>query len=556
MVVKIPANIPYKEIFKIWEDRRIDNRVNLENTVYIILDYMIRQNGINTLWAEPVGLLSTLFKKICSANFIVVKRELIDRGILIQNLNLGNYEVGIRPEMYNLNFNYCNNGLVQRTLISSSTANNYQLFLENGYLYDTNFNEGKDVKHLFDQFTNLEIEILPDIHEYKSAFQQRMQVYLNDNWNKKKLRYLILAKIGQMELNVDDLYDRRFNPKLNNQNLRFHSLFTNIIKELRSFIRINGNELVEFDLKSSNLYVLATILNSEFFTNQQGQYNLFKVYRRLHIKLTNLLDAKGEEPTTEGRGGARRRSIPYLLPTYFEKDDLMHFKQLSFEAGFYEVLIEIAAQHHKDLLLKYPSLENRNSVKNMVLSFLTDTEKKHRKHMAIVKLLDRVFPSVCEFVASNLVFRNIKSPMPYLLQRAESFLVLDIVAKELIKAYPNSKVLTIHDCFLMEDAGLNRNEVINKIKQVLTDFTGITPGVAVKTSNPLLEVDQIVDDTFKKLMGKSMIKEKIDTPEEKRLFSPLRSNQVEAGICSQFSGKRREAALKEFKEYVSKLYDY
>jgi hypothetical protein len=108
----------------------------------------------------------------------------------------------------------------------------------------------------------------------------------------------------------------------------------------------------------------------------------------------------------------------------------------------------------------------------------------------------------------------------------------------------------------MEDAGLNRNEVINKIKQVLTDFTGITPGVAVKTSNPLLEVDQIVDDTFKKLMGKSMIKEKIDTPEEKRLFSPLRSNQVEAGICSQFSGKRREAALKEFKEYVSKLYDY
>ena len=556
MVVNIPANIPYKEIFKIWEDRRIDNRVNLENTVYIILDYMIRQNGINTLWAEPVGLLSTLFKKICSANFIVVKRELIDRGVLIQNLNLGNYEVGIRPEMYNLNFAYCNNGLISKTLDSSSTAKNYQSFIENGYLHEINLNEGKDVQHLFDQFENLEIEILPDIYDFKTAYQNRMRFHLKEYWKKKKLRYLIFSKIGQIEQNVEDLYERKFNPKLNSQNLRFHSLFTNLIKELRSFIRINGNELVEFDLKSSNLYVLATILNSEFFTNQKGQYNLFKVYRRLHIKLTNLLEAKGEEPNTEGRGGARRRNIPYLLPTYFEKDDLRHFKQLSFETGFYEVLIEIAVQHHKDLLLKYPSLRNRNSVKNMVLSFLTDTEKKHRKHMAIVKLLNRVFPSVCEFVASNLVFRNIKSPMPYLLQRAESFLVLDIVAKELIKAYPNSKVLTIHDCFLMEDAGLNRNEVIDKIKQVLTDFTGIKPGVAVKTSNPLLDVDQIVDDTVKKLMSKSMIKEKIDTPEEKRLFSPLRSNQVEAGICSQFSGKRREAALKEFKEYVSKLYDY
>jgi hypothetical protein len=556
MVVNIPANIPYKEIFKKWEDRRIDNKVNLENTVYIILDYMIRQNGINTLWADPVGLLSTKFKKICSANFIVVKRELIDRGVLIQNLNLGNYEVGIRPEMYNLNFAYCNNGLISKTLDSSSTAKNYQSFIENGYLHEINLNEGKDVQHLFDQFENLEIEILPDIYDFKTAYQSRMHFHSKEYWKRKKLRYLIFSKIGQIEQNVEDLYERKFNPKLNSQNLRFHSLFTNIIKELRSFIRINGNELVEFDLKSSNLYVLATILNSEFFTNQKGQYNLFKVYRRLHIKLTNLLEAKGEEPTTEGRGGARRRDLPYLLPTYFEREDLKLFKLLSYEKGFYEVLIQIAENDHKDLLVQYPSLKNRNSVKNMVLSFLTDTEKKHRKHMAIVKLLDRVFPSVCEFVASNLVFRNIKSPMPYLLQRAESFLVLDIVAKELIKAYPNSKVLTIHDCFLMEDAGLNRNEVINKIKQVLTDFTGITPGVAVKTSNPLLDIDQIVDDTVKKLMSKSMIKEKIDTPEEKRLFSPLRSNQVEAGICSQFSGKRRISALKEFKEYVSKLYDY
>ena len=112
-------------------------------------------------------------------------------------------------------------------------------------------NEGKDVEHIFKQFENLEIEILPEIHEFTSMYQGLLHIHLKKYWNKKKIRYLILAKIGKIDQDIEDLFMRKFNPKLNNENLRFHSLFTNILKEFRSFIRINGNKLIEFDLKSS-----------------------------------------------------------------------------------------------------------------------------------------------------------------------------------------------------------------------------------------------------------------------------------------------------------------
>ena len=555
MKVLVPSNIPYNEIFRDWEDVRVDKRVNLKNTLLIILDYMVNKKDLFSLWFDPVGLNSIMFKKICGQNFFDVKPELVKRGILIQNTNEGKYEVGVAPEKYNLKFGFCFKGLVEFQLEPSTAAVNYQSFKENGYLHKINLNEGKDVEHIFKQFENLEIEILPEIHEFASMYQGLLHIYLKKYWNKKKIRYLILAKIGKIDQDIEDLFMRKYNPKLNNENLRFHSLFTNILKEFRSFIRINGNKLIEFDLKSSNLYVLATILNHNFFIEKKGKYNLFKIYRKLHNKQRNLKEAKDKEETTEGREGARRRKSPYLCPTFFEEDDLVKFKQLSFEDGFYESLIQIAKDNYPDLLIKYPSLGKRSSVKKMVLSFLTDTEKKHREHMAIVKLMKRVFPSICEFVASNLVYRNLKSPMAYLLQRAESFLVLDIVARELIEILPNIKVLTIHDCFLLEDANLNTEEIVNKIKKILSDFTGIVPGVAVKYSDPMLEIDIIVEEAVRKIIAKSKTKEQLNTEEEKRLFSPTIINHVKRGISSFFSGDERYAALEDFNTFIIKKYD-
>ena len=63
MKVLVPSNIPYNEIFRDWEDKRVDKRVNLKNTLLIILDYMVNKKDLFSLWLDPVGLNSIMFKK-------------------------------------------------------------------------------------------------------------------------------------------------------------------------------------------------------------------------------------------------------------------------------------------------------------------------------------------------------------------------------------------------------------------------------------------------------------------------------------------------------------
>ncbi|MBX9779859.1 MAG: hypothetical protein K2X26_05905 [Chitinophagaceae bacterium] len=558
MKVLVPANIKYEDIFKPWESKRIDKRLNLENTVYIILDYMLKNGNIWVLWYEVVELHSPMFKKICNQNFFDAMPVLIKMGVIKQNLDDGNYEPLISSKKYNLAYHYCMGGIVEIELKPSSVQKNYQRFQEKGYLHKINLNEGFSTEHLLKQFEGLEIQIMPEIETYKAMYLEEMTKYLRLYWSRKKLRYLILSKMGQMEQNVADLYSRQFNPTQNVKNLRFHSLFTNILKELRSFIRVNGNHLIEFDLKSSNAYVLACILSHDFFYQKKHGLNLNTTFKLLSNKIDNLNKTKEQTKTrgtrTEAEAGGARRRIPYMCPTFYERDDVILFRKIPFEEGFYEHLIAMAKENHEDLIKRFPTLIKRDSVKKMVLSYLTDTEKKHRRNMTIVKLMGKIYPSICEFIDSLLVFKHIDSAMAYLLQRTEAFLVLEILAKKLMKELDLVKIFTIHDCLLIEDNDLNKSEIISKIQKILVEYTGIKPGVSIKKMNPISDVFTIVGNTVNKLKVKSQISEKIGTQQEKRIFSQYEVHYVKVGINMIFGVDKQQEEARKFENFIESLY--
>jgi len=519
---------------------------------------MLKNGNIWVLWYEIIELHSPMFKKICSQNFFDAIPVLVKMGVIKQNLDDGNYEPLISSKKYNLAYQYCMGGIVEIELKPSSVQKNYQRYQEEGYLHKINLNEGFSTEHLFQQFEGLEIQIMPEIELYKTLYQEEMMKYLKLCWGQKKLRYLIISKMGQMEQNVADLYSRQFNPIQNVKNLRFHSLFTNILKELRSFIRVNGNHLIEFDLKSSNAYVLACILNHDFFYQKKHGLNLNTTFKLLSNKIENLNKIKEQTKTrgtrTEGEEGGRTRRIPYMCPTFYERDDVLLFRKIPFEEGFYEHLIAMAKENHEDLIKRFPTLIKRDSVKKMVLSYLTDTEKKHRRNMTIVKLMGKIYPSICEFIDSLLVFKHIDSAMAYLLQRTEAFLVLEILAKKLMKELDLVKIFTIHDCLLIEDKDLNKSEIISKIQKILVEYTGITPGVSIKKINPISDVVDIVGNTVNKLKVKSQISEKIGTQQEKRIFSQYEVHYVKVGINMIFGVDKQQDEARKFENFIESIY--
>ena len=57
-------------------------------------------------------------------------------------------------------------------------------------------------------------------------------------------------------------------------------------RELRYFLRLNGEHLVEVDLTTSHAYTLATILTEDFFNKDDPGYNLHSLFPQLHKSFT------------------------------------------------------------------------------------------------------------------------------------------------------------------------------------------------------------------------------------------------------------------------------
>lgn len=90
----------------------------------------------------------------------------------------------------------------------------------------------------------------------------------------------------ELKNKINSVKKKNFRPKVSQSNHRLNSVITRLNRELRYYLRINGNRLVEVDLKSSQLYVLATILCDRFFSNDSSiEYSLINIYSQLYNEL-------------------------------------------------------------------------------------------------------------------------------------------------------------------------------------------------------------------------------------------------------------------------------
>jgi hypothetical protein len=151
-------------------------------------------------------------------------------------------------------------------------------------------------------------------------------------------------------------------------------------------------------------------------------------------------------------------------------------------------------------------------------------------------------------------YNKIRSAFSLLLQRSESHLVLDIVAKKLIEEYPSNKIFSIHDSFLFEDNGVDIKIVVEKIKQYLKDYTGIIPGIKIKNSNPFESIDEIIEEDIMDVKKKASEKEKNKLDEKDRIFNTQRIRLVNLGINELVRTYGSEDELEEFEGFINDLY--
>jgi phenylalanyl-tRNA synthetase alpha subunit len=77
---------------------------------------------------------------------------------------------------------------------------------------------------------------------------------------------------------IENIEKGEFNYSVSMSNHRVNSVFTSMKRELRYFLRTNGESMIEVDISTSHPFTLATILTEKFFTETKGGYNLYSIF--------------------------------------------------------------------------------------------------------------------------------------------------------------------------------------------------------------------------------------------------------------------------------------
>ncbi len=241
---------------------------------------------------------------------------------------------------------------------------------------------------------------------------------------------------------------------------RFHSNVTNCPKGFRPYLRVKGEPLVNIDVKNCQPY-LSTII------------------------LTDPLKASGF---------AKNPVFAMLLQTLkvSHKEDVKHYIKLVINGNFYEYLMQEFFREGLHL--------DRSETKRQVLRILFARNRSpkditNRKARDIFKSM---FPTVHKIFSmvrgseQGDKFTSFKR-FAILLQRMESYLMLDVVMKRIYRELPNVVAITIHDSIM---TGVMTNNVVavrRILIEELTNFVGFRPNVIIEREEEEIEGEEVGD---------------------------------------------------------------
>lgn len=258
--------------------------------------------------------------------------------------------------------------------------------------------------------------------------------------------------------NMHRIKEKDFYFLVDDTSLRLHTNLVNLNKKLRPFFKYDSNDLVNIDISSSQPYLAIILLNPSFY----------KPYQK--INLTKLGITKIPEAEIKGI----LRDPPLTLENdenYTKYLDTKKYIELVTGGTFYEYFEQ---ECNNQLGI---SFSNRQEVKQEVLRALYSDNIYYNQRGARPKmLLSKLFPSIYE------VFRSLKeggkNRVAIILQRIESYLVLEVVCKQINRKFPNIPLFTIHDS--VATTVEFKDVVYQEMYNTLSESVGYPPNLKVE----------------------------------------------------------------------------
>lgn len=254
---------------------------------------------------------------------------------------------------------------------------------------------------------------------------------------------------------------------------RLHSIFTSIPKDLRCYVRYNKEQLTSLDIKNSQPFVYASLLNQLInpSINMLNNY-LNNEYNILHTSIMSQVF---------------RSTLNY--------NEIQVFINQVLDGTFYEHYGEILYNEElisKDIngccylldsikikgtwIIQNKKFDNlRKASKYVVLQTLFSSEKHHSKMIDVFMNYYPEIYRITQFIKAN----REKNFFPVLLQNIEANCVLDYCTRRISERHPEMPLFTIHDSIVTTSAyEAILNEEFNKYLEL---YFGLTPRLENET---------------------------------------------------------------------------
>jgi len=341
------------------------------------------------------------------------------------------YQVGIKTQWYKINSLYKGAFKIEVPINSNLYKKIKQARIKN------NSNQNKLSPHLY------------SMYEY---FKKVKFDFVNaENWiyknvsNEKQVYYV--NAINQL----NDVNFRRF--KRNNTNNRLDTNITNLSKNLRPFLQ---GDLTEIDLSNSQPFLLSVLL-------------FYVIYNNKDVKnpLCWYFDIKKMAETFDT---IKLQSIPIIRKDEANSQtyELLNFIEATKSGLFYDNFIKEYSKRNLTI--------TRTEVKDIMFKVLFSknviTNRKEGQNIPYKKekeIFKKVYPHV--YRAIEILKQNDNTKLPIYLQKIESFIFIDCIAKELVEA--GIIPLTVHDSVIIESQHTVR--AIEIMDKIFTEKIGIIP---------------------------------------------------------------------------------
>jgi len=349
-------------------------------------------------------------------------------------------------------------------------------------------------RFLLNQFECNTITFDPLVYEYVYNFGKQLLERVHDN-NPYQVN-LIHNLIGRWLYYIEQIEEGKSWRKVSNKNHRLNSSVTNLPRLLRPFLLCNYEPIFCVDVSSSQPYILSSVMQSKFYYDSCKGYNLKTIYPELYKELVNneSIDTSttyssniniqyytSHTSTSNSYSTTLNHCSSFMWCSFFNTSDIesiINYTQSPFSSDFYTHVLD-RYYVYNNTPTRVVQKDERDKLKSTMMYVLFDNNQNHRHHNDQIQIFQTVYPGVERWI--NQIHEMIgKQRFSYLLQRAESYLLLAVICKEFNEKFPAAPLLTIHD------GVFTTSKHVQKLKGLvlkrLNELTGVLAGCKIKSS--------------------------------------------------------------------------